>query len=34
MKWEVNYTYAFESWWTTLNEEEQAAVAIAVWQLE
>jgi len=34
MKWEVEYTDEFEAWWTTLNEGEQDAVAIAVGQLE
>jgi hypothetical protein len=32
--WEVEYTDQFETWWTTLTQEEQAAIEAAVAALQ
>lgn len=34
MEWEVEYTDEFGSWWATLSEKEQTAVAVTVGLLE
>jgi hypothetical protein len=34
MKWEVEYTDEFESWWETLTEDEQDSIDIVVSLLE
>lgn len=34
MKWEVEHTDEFESWWNSLNESEQESVAASVGLLE
>jgi hypothetical protein len=34
MEWEVEYTDEFEDWWTTLAEEEQDSIDVAVALLE
>ena len=34
MKWEVEYTDEFESWWLTLSESEQEDIAASVYLLE
>lgn len=34
MVWEVEYTDEFEDWWTTLTEEEQDSIDVAVALLE
>ena len=30
MKWDIEYTDEFESWWETLSEDEQDSVAVSV----
>ncbi len=34
MEWQIEYTDEFEEWWSSLNEEEQEAVATSVGLLE
>ncbi len=34
MSWDIEYTERFESWWQTLDEQEQASVAASVGLLE
>ena len=34
MEWDVEYTDEFGSWWETLSEKEQTAVAVTVGLLE